>query len=517
MGEVGDLAARLDDRLALLGGEQRREVLRALLDQRRGGREDVRALLGVGRRPLRERALAPSRRRGRRRPRRALGTLPTTSSVAGLTTSISSSEAACAPLPADQHGCFHGVSPVLVSAPARRPSCSLEVRLPPLAGGREPLAVVVGLQQRGLREALGEDPAALVDVGGERAAGASRRRTRAARGRASAPRARGRPRQRPRRSAPARSAGPAARAASASRSSPPSSTSFARARPSSLTRRVSPPWVGTRPTRPSRNSTRAVGEPTRQSQASASARPAPVTTPSIAATTGFSRRSTDSTRSVRRCDDVPVGARVVELVEAAEVAAGAERAARAGEHDAAHGRRRSPPRRAPRRARRAAPGRSRCAAPAGSASGSGRPSARSVDAALRRRCLTAWAIDYTLSSVSQVSHVDATPTEGTPIDDAHRDAGRGAGPADGGRGPRAPRRRQARRGPAAHVPGVPEGHPPHPHGLRRHGARQRAGLPARRAARAGAQQLRLGDLDHARTSSPTRTSATGCSATSAST
>ena len=42
-------------------------------------------------------------------------------------------------------------------------------------------------------------------------------------------------------------------------------------------------------------------------------------------------------------------------------------------------------------------------------------------------------------------------------------------------------------------------------------------LPARGAARAGAQQLRLGGSRSSRTSSRTRTSATGCSATSAST
>ena len=35
--------------------------------------------------------------------------------------------------------------------------------------------------------------------------------------------------------------------------------------------------------------------------------------------------------------DVPVDARVMQLVEAREVAAGAERSARAGDHDPAHG------------------------------------------------------------------------------------------------------------------------------------------------------------------------------------
>ncbi len=96
-----------------------------------------------------------------------------------------------------------------------------------------------------------------------------------------------------------------------------------------------PPWVGTRPMRPSRNRMRALGAPIRQSQASTSAIPAPVTGPSIAATTGFSRRSKDSIEVGQAVRDVAVRPRVVELVEAVEVAAGAERAARAGQDDAA--------------------------------------------------------------------------------------------------------------------------------------------------------------------------------------
>jgi len=47
--EVGDLAARLRERLALLGGEHRGELAGALLDQRRGLAQDRRALLDVGR------------------------------------------------------------------------------------------------------------------------------------------------------------------------------------------------------------------------------------------------------------------------------------------------------------------------------------------------------------------------------------------------------------------------------------------------------------------------------------
>src|ERR687886_728812 len=50
VGEVGDLATGLRDRLALLGGQQRGELGGALLDQRGGAREHVRALLDVRRR-----------------------------------------------------------------------------------------------------------------------------------------------------------------------------------------------------------------------------------------------------------------------------------------------------------------------------------------------------------------------------------------------------------------------------------------------------------------------------------
>ena len=76
-------------------------------------------------------------------------------------------------------------------------------------------------------------------------------------------------------------------------------------------------------------------------------------------------------------------------------------------------------------------------------------------------------------------------------------SGRGAGSSQRGRGARAPRPGQARRGPGAHVARVPEGHPADPHRVRRHRAGQRSGLPARRPARAGAQQLRLRRLDRA--------------------
>ena len=109
VGEVGDLAARLGDRLALLGGEQRRELLGVLLDQRGGLGEDraravstsVAAHAGNARLAV---ATASSTSAAW-----ALGTVPTTSSVAGLTTSISSLGGGLPPLPSDQHGCFHGV------------------------------------------------------------------------------------------------------------------------------------------------------------------------------------------------------------------------------------------------------------------------------------------------------------------------------------------------------------------------------------------------------------------------
>src|SRR4051794_7337227 len=115
------------------------------------------------------------------------------------------------------------------------------------------------------------------------------------------------------------------------------------------------------------------------------------------------------------------------------------------------------------------------------------PSSTITAIACRRRCLTACAQHYTVSPVSQVSYVRRRP------DDDGTD--RGARASHRGRGARASRRRQARRGAPAHVARVPEGHPAHPHRLGRHGAGERTCLPARRAARARAQQLRLGRLD----------------------
>src|SRR3954468_1315659 len=87
----------------------------------------------------------------------ALGTLATTSSVAGLTTSSSSCEAALRPSP-----------PISMAASTvLPPSGSLEARIAPLARGGESLAMVVSLKQRGLGQALGDDRAALVGVGGQ--------------------------------------------------------------------------------------------------------------------------------------------------------------------------------------------------------------------------------------------------------------------------------------------------------------------------------------------------------------
>jgi hypothetical protein len=57
VGEVVDLPDRLGDRLALLGGQRRRQRLRVLLDQVGGLRQDVRPLLDVGRGPRPERPL----------------------------------------------------------------------------------------------------------------------------------------------------------------------------------------------------------------------------------------------------------------------------------------------------------------------------------------------------------------------------------------------------------------------------------------------------------------------------
>ena len=56
------------------------------------------------------------------------------------------------------------------------------------------------------------------------------------------------------------------------------------------------------PSRPSRYTNRAEAAATRTSQASASCVPAPVATPLIAATTGFSSRSTSEMSDVSRCE-----------------------------------------------------------------------------------------------------------------------------------------------------------------------------------------------------------------------
>ena len=91
------------------------------------------------------------------------------------------------------------------------------------------------------------------------------------------PRARARERAAGRRRRQLRSADRAARAPRASRSSPPSSTSLARARPRALTSRVRPPCVGHQPDPALAEEHRGpTATPTRQSHASASARPAPV-------------------------------------------------------------------------------------------------------------------------------------------------------------------------------------------------------------------------------------------------
>jgi ParB family chromosome partitioning protein len=113
--EVRDLARRLHERLALLRGQHAGEVLRALLDERRCLREDRRAVLGVGRRPLGERAL-----------RRLDGEVD----VGGVAARDARDDvlgrrvddldllvrAGLAPLPADQHGRFHG-APLVVMFP----------------------------------------------------------------------------------------------------------------------------------------------------------------------------------------------------------------------------------------------------------------------------------------------------------------------------------------------------------------------------------------------------------------
>ena len=70
-------------------------------------------------------------------------------------------------------------------------------------------------------------------------------------------------------------------------------------------------------------------------------------------------------------------------------------------------------------------------------------------------------------------------------------------------------------GAPAHVAEVPRGHAPDPHRLRRHRAGERALLPARRPARARRSTTSARRCRSSRTSSPTPTSATGCSAISA--
>src|SRR5207302_7691315 len=57
VGQVADLAGGLGQRLALLGGQHRRQVGGVLLDERRRLREDRRALLDVAPGPRREGAL----------------------------------------------------------------------------------------------------------------------------------------------------------------------------------------------------------------------------------------------------------------------------------------------------------------------------------------------------------------------------------------------------------------------------------------------------------------------------
>src|SRR5581483_10847631 len=80
----------------------------------------------------------------------------------------------------------------------------------------------------------------------------------------------------------------------------PRRRSRARARPTSLTSRATPPWVGSSPSRPSVNAKPADAAATRRSHASASWTPRPTATPFTAAITGFSTRSSRPTRSVRR-------------------------------------------------------------------------------------------------------------------------------------------------------------------------------------------------------------------------
>ena len=55
---MGDLAAGLRERLALLGGERRGQLARVLLDQGGGLAQECGALLDVGSRPVAQRALS---------------------------------------------------------------------------------------------------------------------------------------------------------------------------------------------------------------------------------------------------------------------------------------------------------------------------------------------------------------------------------------------------------------------------------------------------------------------------
>ena len=113
--EVRDLAARLGDRLALLGGQQRRQVGGVLLDQRRGLGKDVRALLDVGRRPLGERAPGGGDGQldvgggGARHAADDLlgGRVDDVDLLAG---------GGLSPLPADEHRGFHGQLPSITAA-----------------------------------------------------------------------------------------------------------------------------------------------------------------------------------------------------------------------------------------------------------------------------------------------------------------------------------------------------------------------------------------------------------------
>ena len=118
VGEVGDLAARLGDRLALLGGQQRGELLGVLLDQRGRRAQDVRALLDVGGGPRRERAL------GGRHRQLDVGDLAAGDAAHDLLGRRVDdldllARRGLAPLPADQHGGFHGQLPSMTALAVR--------------------------------------------------------------------------------------------------------------------------------------------------------------------------------------------------------------------------------------------------------------------------------------------------------------------------------------------------------------------------------------------------------------